>query len=77
MTELQERIDYLTEIRFSKEDFLDWNKWYEKESGEARQDRTDDLDYLAWLEYQKGCGHAENEELEIKLDKLIKEMLYD
>ena len=71
MTELQKRKDYLTKIRFSLEDFLDWNTWYEKESGESRQDRTTDADYLAWLEYQKAHGHAETEELEIKLDKLI------
>ena len=64
-------------IRFSYDDFLHWNKWDEEYTGESRQDRTTDADYLAWLEYQKGCGHAETEELEIKLDKLIKEMRHD
>jgi hypothetical protein len=73
MTDLSEREDYYEKIRFTREDFLDWNKWYEEYSGESRKDKTTNADYLAWLEYQKGMGHAETPELEIRLNMLINE----
>ena len=72
--ELQQREDYYEKIRFTREDFLDWNEWHEEYTGESRQHRTTNADYLAWLEYQKGMGHAETPELEIRLERFIDEI---
>ena len=66
--ELQQREDYYEKIRFTREDWLDYNKWFEEYSGHSPSS-----DYLAWLQYQKGMGHAETPELEIRLDMLIRE----
>ena len=73
MTKLQQHKDYYQKIRFSREDFLDWNKWYEDYTKESRQNKTTNADFLAWLEYEKCMNHAETPELEIKLNMIIEE----